>query len=1139
MSFSDISIGNPGDRFILNLEEIQIGYSIHKLLFNSFDPLRVIESVTFKDPKLIFIIEKKDSTETKGSKNIYLSEIISGFKKLAEIDRILIEKGQIHWGKTNESTTKLISELNGFLVIRSIDSLSLRLQGKLFESESPDLYLSGDIHLAQENLDILADIQSSRIKESIPFLNGKSFVLQEADASGKVRIQSETFLLNDFNLSGDILVENMKSLLFNQKLNTQTFSIKFQKHQMLLSPVSGLAEDGKFTLNGNLGSIFQPELNFSIHCEGFSAKDLKKSVPILELLDRGKLQADIEISGPPSEIFIAGNIYSSKLYYAIVPFSRAKLDFTYQNKIWEFKSIETHAVGMQHTGTGKIDFDEMKLYLTISSLRPIQADDIPIFDRLNNSDMKYYTTVDGDFSTLTFVGDIHGRFEKGSTLILSTDARFELIEDQISIQNVSSYPEDLHLSSKILNLWDNPTFQILEVKNIPLDSLSTFDALTWIDKNFQGDFFLSGPVNFPTTKFNLSNRLTQESVFTFAGNAINLIQADRKFKGNFTLQSLPKMVEGDLLVESNQNQISLQLNVSDIAQGILTIGYGEYAALSGRLEMAKLPLDNYLGRLPQAANAVEEGFLYGDLTFLGSTNFPQIGFNLQGRDFIINKNGYYSAELQGSYSPDSLKFSKALIAYNNHPIIDAALTWDIFKDHLRASFSGEGIESNFIASTIFKDSTLIQGDMNYELFINGPFDHPSITGSVFMEEGILQGRPFSSLKITFEDSIPPSTVLSQIDQHFFKINNFEYKDKRGYSVNVSGTLPTSSTLPMNLRLAAEGNILAELPAFLPYFQNPICLGKLSLDISGSRENPKIDAGQLSIYNGSIEFESVIPPISNIKAEIELKPGSKFLQIRNLEGNLNNQPVRIYNLDSVKVKDHYLEPWNFEEIGINFGVLVLETNERGIPLSIPGLMNPGDIGYFTAGGKEESEAFYFFGPIEKPQVRGKVMLIESRVTFPFLVVEGEEIDLEEDKVMEFLMNINWDVTAVAGSGNRYFVDIPAIIGEVYLDLNIDNVSEGLEFTGRLSDESFKVGGSVESTRGRVEYLDMNFRVDRFGISFNKFELLPEVYGQAWTTIRDSTDFPRDIYLVLYTIDPETQQEVARGRWEDFRFQAQIQ
>ena len=99
----------------------------------------------------------------------------------------------------------------------------------------------------------------------------------------------------------------------------------------------------------------------------------------------------------------------------------------------------------------------------------------------------------------------------------------------------------------------------------------------------------------------------------------------------------------------------------------------------------------------------------------------------------------------------------------------------------------------------------------------------------------------------------------------------------------------------------------------------------------------------------------------------------------------------------------------------------------------------------------------------------------------------------------------DVTVTSGASNRYFVDIPALIGEVYLDLNIDNVSDGLEFDGRLSDNSFRVGGSVESTRGRVEYLDMNFRVERFGIIFNKFELNPEVYGRAYTTVRDST-FP---------------------------------
>jgi hypothetical protein len=279
---------------------------------------------------------------------------------------------------------------------------------------------------------------------------------------------------------------------------------------------------------------------------------------------------------------------------------------------------------------------------------------------------------------------------------------------------------------------------------------------------------------------------------------------------------------------------------------------------------------------------------------------------------------------------------------------------------------------------------------------------------------------------------------------------------------------------------------------------------------------------------------VIPPLRDIKADIELKRGESFINIRHIEGKLENRFVRIYNLDSVMVNNSILAPWDFEDFGLNFGVLVLETDQRGIPLSIPGLMNPGDIGFFATEGKQSSEKFYFSGPVEKPQVRGKVILNESRVTFPFLVDPTVASAPEEDKVLDFLMNINWDVKAIPGVGNRYFVDIPAIIDQVYLDLNIDNVSEGLEFSGRLSDESFRVGGSIESSRGRVEYLDMNFRVERFGAIFNKFELFPEVHGRAWTTVRDSTNFPRDIYLVLYAINPETKQEMSRGRWEDFRF-----
>ena len=39
-------------------------------------------------------------------------------------------------------------------------------------------------------------------------------------------------------------------------------------------------------------------------------------------------------------------------------------------------------------------------------------------------------------------------------------------------------------------------------------------------------------------------------------------------------------------------------------------------------------------------------------------------------------------------------------------------------------FKGRDFESNFIAATIFKDSDLIQGKMNYDISLEGKLEHP-------------------------------------------------------------------------------------------------------------------------------------------------------------------------------------------------------------------------------------------------------------------------------------------------------------------------------------------------------------------------------------------------------------------------------
>lgn len=1134
MSFYNIAIGNNRDDYTLKLEEIQIGYSIHKLLYNKFDPLKVIESVTIKNPHIIIFTQKKEIDENRPAQNFNLSEILSGLNKLAEIDRVVIEDGQIIWGKTYQTTTRLVSELDGYLLMQSDSSLSLNLRGRLFESSSKDLTLTGEIDLGADSLYLLGDIKKGHLIESIPFLNNKTFSLKESDISGAVQITSSSFKMEDLTFSGKIYVQNMQAVLFDQMITTNDFEIQFKNQQMLLSPMSGKMEDGRFVLSGNLGTVFQPGLYFAIDFDDYSAKHLAISAPILELLNQGKLQGHVDINGPASHIFITGKIYSSQLSYSIVPFYRASLDFSFSEKIWSFQHIETQSIGMQHQGRGQIDFNKMNIWLTLNSHRRLGADDIPILDRMNETDMEYYTTMQGDFPTLTFTGNIHGQFLQQGDSILTTHATYELIDDRITVQNYRSFPKGLKISTKVKNLWDEPDFEILEVKDIPFDSLSSVEPFYWLKKKYQGDIYFSGPVNFPTTKVNFYNRLTKEAVFTFVGNAVNLIEPDLKFKGQFTFHTQPEMIKGNLNLENRSDFLNLAVNASGMLKGNLKIKKTDHSTLDGKLEFIKFPITSHLGRFPQLSRAITEGNLFGTILISGTTDQPAVQFDMAGENFIINNNGYYSAALKGEYQPSYLRLEQANVKYNNRPVIEVGLLWDILNDKLEAACRGENFESNFIASTLLQNPELIKGAMNYELKISGNSRHPYISGSITMSNGILNKREFHHLNVMFEDSIPPSSSLLKLNQHFFRINKLEYADKKDYQVEITGIMPVISTLPLRLRLQAQGNILAELPSILPYFQKPNCLGELLLDFAGSRENIKIESGRLLIYNGSLNFESVIPPLRDIKADIELKRGESFINIRNIEGNLENRFVQIYNLDSVMVNNSNLAPWDFEDFGLNFGVLVLETDQRGIPLSIPGLMNPGDIGFFATEGQQNGEKFYFSGPVEKPQVRGKVILNESRVTFPFLVDPTVVSTPEDDKVLDFLMNINWDVKTAAGVGNRYFVDIPAVIDQVYLDLNIDNVSEGLEFSGRLSDESFRVGGSIESSRGRVEYLDMNFRVERFGAIFNKFELFPEVYGRAWTTVRDSTNFPRDIYLVLYAINPETKQEMSRGRWEDFRF-----
>ena len=633
---------------------------------------------------------------------------------------------------------------------------------------------------------------------------------------------------------------------------------------------------------------------------------------------------------------------------------------------------------------------------------------------------------------------------------------------------------------------------------------------------------------------------------------------NQRYSGRFRINSAPKKIAGTYDIAFSDAGMNLKVDAPDFLQVDIFQGSKPHSPYKGKIDLAKIKLQDYLQNSPVWYRLFREGTVRGTMVLDGTVDTPAFQLAMDVDALVINGVGYYDLKVNGMLDHHRLSFAENTLLLNTDTTAIVDFQWQTDTDSLQCKISGKRIESNFIAETILGDENFLRGEMIYRINIGGTMTTPTVEGYLSLSNGVLAvENPFANISLSFADSLLNNNFW-QLDNHILNISEFNYRKENSYEINATGALGISEYTPMDLEVKVNGNVLEELPRIMPYFINPKTKGMLYARIRGTRGNPQLDELDLQIFNGKIAFDGVIPPVNNLKVNVQKQSGNNFIKINTIQGLVDGRFAKIYNLQTVTTKDgEILEPWYFQDVNIDLGILALETAPNGIPLHFPGMMEEGDIGYFTAEGRLEGEAFYLAGPPELPICRGTTHLYNCRVTFPFIGMyddSGEYTYDENNRVIDFMMNMRWNLRVLPGNNNRYFVSIPGYVGEVFMDLNIDNTSEGLVFTGRLIDESFRVDGSVTSLRGRVEYLDVNFRVERFGAEFNVYEIYPEVYGVAYTTVRteqfdpvfgitsnDSSaasiggeSVPRDILLKLYVIDPVTGKEVSKGRWEDFRF-----
>ncbi len=1143
ITFYKLSAADQRGSFSIELDEIKIGYEPFKLLTNNFNFVKDVRSVTIIRPRIhLYQPGEEDQKERDLSLEKVLEEIVINFKKFPAIDYVSIVDGEILVQMQGNRQVPLFTKLNGKINYLPDDQrINLDLSGTCLGEVTSSLAIDGIVDFENKNFQAKVELDECTYSSQLPFWSHKAFQLQGAQLNGNIQIANSSFSIDSLRFSGPLLVKNLSAYTFNQHITADSLNLNLNERDLEIEPFNCKVEDADAVFGGKINNLLDPTVDWQLNFKNYSAKYLQKSHDIFEPAYEGKIAGEIEFSGPFNEIEIFAQATCPDLLFAVIPFNTVKAKLHYQNalKQLDLNYIRADFLQFRTQGAGIVNFNQDDINLRLNSDIPVPRGYFSFLNGLNEGGIYLDTDFSGNFKTKKYGGNFTFSVESKDTLLTFGGGPFSLDDQFFQFAVNSANLEDtLQVRGGIEKLFSDPTFNILDVKNFPVNEFTKNPLLAhWITDR-RVNFYFAGPYNSLRAKMKISSQNSFKEFVMVSANIRDIFMDNQRFWGDFTLNTAPEKIEGDFEVSFTDKGSKTEIDAPELFSGELFVGSTPQAPFQGTLQLQKVSVTDFVTNSPALSALFEQGFLEGQMQFGGTVKNPQVYFDLDANDFIVNEVGYYNTRLSGKLNNYALTFDNFWVNLNGNQVFNADLYWNLLDDSLNIALQAKDIESNFLAETIFKDRDIIQGKFTYAIDVSGPAKRPAIQGEVQINDGYFGGNSFDDISLVFEDSLAEETSFWDLSNHIAKIHKFIYESQDEYTIHGFGILSVDQDGPIDINIEVDGNVLSELPELEPFFRNPQSNGHLSMNIQGSRSNPYFEEFYLNITDGSLEFDGIIPPISNLQAEIELTNASDYVRIKSIEGLVNNRWARIYNQRADSLHNPRLKPWLFKEIGLNFGVLIWETDEQGIPLSIPGLMEEGDWGYFATRGRTADEKFYFAGPPELPIAYGDLQLYDCRVTFPFVGMyddEGEMAYDEESQVLDFLMNMEWDVKAEPGNNIRYFVNVPAYVGEVYMDLNIDNSSPGLKFTGRLIDDSFRIEGSAESTQGKVEYLDTNFKVERFGVEFNRFEIYPEVYGRAYTTVRDSAgDFPKDIYLELYVIDPVTKKEVSKGRWEDFRF-----
>ncbi len=1181
-----IAYATPDSMVQLNIRDIRLKLNLGNLIKFGVDPLKVIEDVIIRKPTVVVRFRPNGSDD---SLNVPLTTSpefrrkvleFSSIKKITINDaRLLLETGE------EPSPFPIFQQANGWVQATQNSKAVAKLAARLFQSNDYNVIVRGDFDLISSTLDSLVlHIRRYILVETVPFFDPPYLKLKDGYLQGRVRFVPNP-TEGEPRLSGHVEIQNGSGVIVKSGLQFSEAHLRLRLYEQDLLVEEGsqaVLNGSTVAMAGQIVNFARPQLDLTVSADSLDMGAFLQAMtrrPPFRVSGIAKVRIRVEKS--LQEPVLTGSLAARRLHLGRFQLKDLKAFLNYQNSILSFDKISANYKHCQLQGWGQIPLQADNQELNINLLANGEfSDALPVLQtlRVPSSTGAIMVTIGGSSQQPIIEGNFDLTLQSPSDQRVNLLGQFEAVNYDLLL-DARSAEGDFKFQGQILHFLDNPTFQFRVQHLDQIAYLWPVPFIQTLSRWFKFDGRVCGEPDRLRFDLEAYSPRTRQQIF------------DTNF--DIHLGGSQKLNFGGTLAIHPDQTHPLMLDFKGaLSDSLFTLDAGDnddwlYATVQARLDdqrklMGQLRLSgvDFVQLLGEKGLSREKygGKLFGRINLDGTVDRPEGQVEAWFLNGLLNGDGVFSGELSGALHDSRFTLEKFVLQYEGRPYIQAYGFTDLSRKWAEFNIQGKNIDTNTLIHAITGHSDVLLGRADMDVSLQGNGWPMNLYGNIRIQNGRVVWFTFDDLTFNFGEPAKSSesAAESYLTPKGFYAKSIAYIKQGQYVLNGEGWFPFSKVDSMDVTLQGFGNFLATLPDFATVFLETQSIGELRFRLKGPYKSVRIYDMHAKILNGRMRLSRVAKEIREITAEAVAD--GDFIHIKKLEGRIGDARLRIHNFRETPVRAGHLgAPLRIAHNWMSLGTLVVNSTKNGLPLHIPALMEKGEIGRFWIRGRKGEPGFLIGGPWAHPVFRGEVVLYNVNVTFPF---DGGD-DKVDPLIANILFNIDWDVVAIAGKDNRYVKKIPSGIDNIYVNIAIDNEVSQLHFTGIFLDttraaltrsngadslelaaelangltadslaggslqflvsqrrprptgpdtSSFRIEGVIESTRGNIEYLDLNFRVDKFGAIWDRSELQPIVYGRAWTTVTDSTNFPQNVYLKLYARDPVTGEERARGRWE---------